>query len=161
MAKQRFGNELHPLYTRWLSTTQRCRNPNHPSYKNYGARGIALSPELERFEDYRDYVSSLPGYDPVNSTLDRIKNELGYEKENLRWVPHSTQIANQRFSGKGFNKYTGVNWSKTHKRWIARVTLEGKTLFSKVCLTEREALEARNQFIQEQGLPHTIQQWTN
>ena len=161
MAKKRFGNELHPLYTRWLSTTQRCRNPNHASYKNYGAQGITLATELERFEDYRDYVTSLSGYDPVNATLDRINNNRGYEKGNLRWVSYSIQVANRRFSGKGFNKYTGVNWSKTHNRWVARVTLKGKVLLSKVYLTEREALEARNQFICEHGLPHTIQPWTD
>lgn len=161
MAKQRFGNELHPLYARWASTKQRCNNPNHASYKNYGARGIKLAEELTSFTDYRDYVSSLPGYDPKGATLDRIENDKGYEKGNLRWVCHSTQIANQRDSGKGFNKYTGVNWSKTHKRWIARVTLKGKNLLSKVCLTEQEALETRNRFITEQGLPHTIQYWSN
>ena len=157
MAKKRFGNELHPLYSRWLSTTQRCRNPNHVSYKNYGANGITLSNELASFEDYRDYVSNLPNYDPVNGTLDRIDNSLGYEKGNLRWVSQSTQLANQRFSGKGFNSFTGVNWSKVHKRWIARVTYEGKLLMAKSYVTELEALDARNKFIKENKLPHTIQ----
>lgn len=161
MAKERFGNELHPLYARWLSTTQRCRNPNHISYKNYGARGIILAEDLKNFEDYRDYISSLPGYDPENSTIDRIKNDRGYEKGNLRWTCHSTQIANQRYSGKGFNKYTGVNWSKTHERWISRLTFKGKSLFSKVCLSEQEAVEVRNQFIIDNDLPHTQQQWSN
>ena len=157
MAKKRFGNELHPLYPRWLATTQRCRNPNHNSYKNYGARGIQLSPELETFDAYREYVSSLPNYDPENASLDRIDNSLGYEIGNLRWVTYSDQIANQRYSGKGKNRYTGVNWSSTHKRWIARVTYKGEVLLSKVCLTEKEALMVRNRFIIEHNLPHTIQ----
>lgn len=157
MAKQRYGNELHPLYSRWLSTTQRCNNPNHSSYKNYGARGILLSDDLKSFDDYKDYVSNLDGYDPENSSLDRIDNSLGYVKGNLRWTSYSTQIANQRFSGKGVNQYTGVNWSKTHNRWVARVNFKGKSVFTKVCMTEKEALEARNNFIIESGLPHTIQ----
>lgn len=161
MSKKRYGNELHPLYSRWLSTTQRCCNPKHSSYKHYGARGILLSETLREFTDYRDYVSSLPGYDPKNASLDRIDNDKGYEKGNLRWVTHSTQTANQRYSGKGFNKYTGVNWSNVHKRWIARITLEGKNLLSRSFLTEREALEARNQFIIDNDLPHTIQKWDN
>lgn len=157
MAKQRYGNELHPLYTRWLSTTQRCRNPKHVSFRNYGAKGVTLAADLTSFEDYRDYVSSLPGYDPVAGSLDRIDGTLGYEKGNLRWTNHSIQIANQQHSGKGLNRYTGVNWSKTHNRWIARITLYGKCLFSKVCLTEEEALLERNQFIQQNNLPHPIQ----
>jgi len=160
MTKQRYGNELHPLYSRWLTTTQRCTNPNHASYKNYGARGITLSPELRSFVNYRDYVSSLPNYDPINKTLDRIDGNQGYIKGNLRWVDTSTQIANQRFSGKGFNKYTGVNWSVTHQRWVARVNFKGKSLLSKVANTQEEALNLRNQFIISNNLPHTIQTYT-
>lgn len=160
MAKKRYGNELHPLYSRWLSTTQRCKNPNHISYKNYGARGIILAPELEKFEDYCAYVMQLDGYDPKNASLDRINNDQGYEIGNLRWTTHSTQTANQRTSGKGFNKYLGVNWSKSHNRWVARVTYKGKNIFSRTFLTEQDALKARNQFIIENGLPHTIQHWS-
>lgn len=157
MSKRRYGNELHPLYTRWLTITQRCTNPNHVSYKNYGAKGIALAENLRSFEDFKDYMMSLPNYDPDNLSIDRIKGELGYEKGNLRWATQSMQLANQRTSGKGNNAYTGVNWSKTHKRWIARVYYEGKTLFSKVCRTQEDALMARNEFIKVNNLPHTLQ----
>lgn len=157
MGKQRFGNELHPLYTRWLSTTQRCRNPNHESYKNYGAKGITLAADLESFHDYKNYVENLPGYDPVHATLDRIKSDQGYRKGNLRWTCQSTQVANQLSSGKGHNRFTGVNWSVTHSRWIARVTFKGKCLFSKVCMTEEDALNQRNQFIVDNALPHPTQ----
>lgn len=157
MGKQRFGNELHPLYTRWLSTTQRCRNPNHNSYRNYGGRGITMAECFKDFTVYRDYVTALPGYDPEKASLDRLDNSKGYEPGNLRWVPYSHQIANQRYSGKGQNKFTGVNWSKTHKRWVARITLEGKSLFSRSFMTEEEAVKARNQFILDNNLPHTVQ----
>jgi len=160
MTKKRYGNELHPLYKRWLSTTQRCNNPNHASYKNYGKRGITLSDSLKNFEDYKNYVTSLPNYEPINGTLDRIDNDKGYEKGNLRWVDYSTQLANQRFSGKGKNKYTGINWSNTHNRWIARISFKGKSLFSKSFLTQKEALIARNKFINLNNLPHTIQKWS-
>ena len=160
MAKQRYGNELHPVYSRWLSMTQRCNNPNHISYKNYGGKGIKVSTEFKQFEVYRDYVMSLPSYDPINLQIDRIDGTKDYKRGNLRWADQSVQLANQSDSGKGFNKFTGVNWSKTHNRWVARITLKGKCLFSKVCLTEREALEARNEFIKQNRLPHTLQVWS-
>lgn len=160
MTKKRYGNELHPLYKRWLSTTQRCTNPNHESYKNYGARGISLAKDLRNFENYKTYLESLPNYDPINGTVDRIDNNKGYEKGNLRWVDHSTQTANQRFSGKGKNKYIGVNWSKSHNRWVARVNFKGKSLFTKICLTQEEALNARNKYINLNNLPHTTQIWS-
>lgn len=157
MTKKRYGNELHPLYSRWLSTTQRCNNPNHISYRNYGARGITLAADLTSFEDYKTFVESLPNYDPNSGSLDRIDNNKGYTKDNLRWVSSSVQLANQRCSGKGANRFTGVNWSVTHQRWISRISYEGKVLMSKVCLTEEEALNVRNQYIRENSLPHTIQ----
>ena len=55
MTKQRYGNELHPLYSRWLSMTQRCTNPNNVNYKNYGAKGISIAEDLKSFEDYCAY----------------------------------------------------------------------------------------------------------
>ena len=67
------------------------------------------------------------------------------------------QTANQRASGKGFNKYTGINWNICKNRWIARITLQGKTLLSKSCYTEREAFDIRKQFIIDNDLTHTIQ----
>lgn len=156
MTKKRYGNELHPLYARWLSIVQRCTNPNHVSYKNYGAKGIRLASDLRSFEEFKTYLESLPNYDPDSLSIDRIKGDKGYEKGNLRWATQSVQTANQQTSGKGSNSYTGVNWSVTHKRWVARVTFKGKSLFTKVCLTEREAVEARNKFILDNKLPHKI-----
>lgn len=157
MGKKRYGNELHPLYARWLSTTQRCTNPGHSSYKNYGAKGIEMAEELRAFTDYCDFVESLPGYEAGKGSLDRIDNTRGYSKDNLRWSSKSIQTANRLSSGKGNTTYTGVQWNSFHKRWVARINFEGKTLFSKVCHTELEALEARNQYIKAHNLPHPIQ----
>lgn len=157
--KKRYGNELHPCYKKWQDMVQRCENPNHVSYKNYGGRGIKIHPELRAWKDWISYVETLENYSSELS-LDRLDNNVGYQKGNLRWVTMNVQIANQRFSGKGFNKYTGVNYSITHNRWVARVTFEGKTLMSKICYSEEEALKVRNQFILGNNLPHTIQTFT-
>lgn len=157
MAKQRYGNELHPLYARWLSTTQRCLNPNHASYKNYGARGLTMAEDLRSFKEYVAYVTSLPNYGLEKGSLDRVDNSVGYEKGNLRWVCSSIQLANRRFSGKGSTTYTGVEWNTHHKRWVARINFKGKTVFSKVCRSEEEALNARNAYIVVNNLPHTVQ----
>ena len=160
MTKKRYGNELHPLYSRWLSMTQRCCNPNHKQFKDWGGRGITIAEEFKDFKFYANYIESLPNYSE-KGTVDRIDNMKGYIPGNLRWTDYNTQISNQRYSGKGFNKYTGVNYSKTHNRWVARITFKGKTLCSNVFLTEKEALEFRNKYIIEHNLPHTVQQWSN
>ena len=161
MTRKRYGNELHPLYGRWLAMNRRCNNPNDDNYPHYGGRGICIDSDLSEFLEYASYVSSLPNYDPLNKTVDRIDNNKNYSKGNLRWTTCDVQTANQRASGKGFNKYTGINWNICKNRWIARITLQGKTLLSKSCYTEREAFDIRKQFIIDNDLPHTIQVWTN
>ena len=156
---KRYPCENHPDYSRWLTIKQRCQNPNNTNYHRYGAKGITVSPMFENFTTFSDYIASLPGYGAAGASLDRIDGNKGYEPGNLRWAARSTQTANQAASGKGTNKYTGVNWSRTHQRWIARITLEGKQLLSLVCGTQAEALDARNQYIRDNDLPHPIQAW--
>jgi len=158
MSKKRYGNELHPLYSRWLSMTQRCNNPSCNNYKNYGARGITICSEFNDFTFYAHYLENLPNFSLSNS-LDRVDTNKGYQLDNLRWTNCSTQTANQRFSGKGSNKYTGVNWSKVHNRWVARITFKGKTLLSSVHLTEKQAFDTRVAFIKKHKLPHTVHEY--
>ena len=156
---KRYPCENHPDYSRWLSIKQRCLNPNSTNYPRYGAKGVTLASEFETFSIFADYIAQLPKYGQSGLSLDRIDGTKGYERGNLRWGSQSLQLANQVSSGKGTNRYTGVNWSVTHNRWIARVTLEGKQLFSKVYMTQEEALLARNQFVVDNDLPHPTQLW--
>ena len=164
MVRKRFGNELHPVYSRYRAMLNRCFNKKHSSYKNYGEKGITVSKDLMPFINYKNYVCSLAGYDDdlakhKKISLDRIDVNKGYEKGNLRWTSYNVQLANQSHSGKGSNKYTGINWSVTHNRWVARVSFKGKVLFSRTFLTEKEAYDARVSFIKENKLPHFIQPW--
>ena len=157
MTRARNGNESDPVYGRWLAMRQRCNNPSYVSYINYGARGISICPSLQEFQDYQAYVKSLPYYDPVNLTLDRIDSNKNYEKGNLRWANLNTQNANRTTAGHGSNNYTGVGWVKSRQRWRARINLNGKSLFDKTFKTEQEALVARNTYISANDLPHHIQ----
>lgn len=157
--RKRYPCEEHPDYARWLAMKQRCQNPKSCNYARYGAKGISVDPLFECFDAFVSYIAQLPNYGTIGASLDRRDGSKNYEPGNLRWSSQSVQVANQLGSGKGQNKYTGVNWSVTHKRWIARVTLEGKTLLSKVCLSQEDALSVRNQFIKENDLPHPTQSW--
>lgn len=156
------GNEKHPLYPRWLSMIQRTTNPNSANYAGYGGRGITIKDGLEDFVTYVSYVTSLPDYHLSNLSniqLDRKDNNGNYSKGNLRWATRSTQIANQGTNSRGFNKFTGVAWSKTHQRWVARVDYEGKTYCSSTHHSEEAALMARNACIAKHKLPHPIQNY--
>lgn len=157
--RKRYPCEHHPDYSRWLSMKQRCDNPNSCNYARYGAKGISYAQEFKCFSVFANYIKQLPYYGCEGYSLDRIDGTKGYEFGNLRWASQSIQVANQLYSGKGANKYVGVNWNKTHARWVARITLEGKTLLSNTFATQKEALEFRNQYIKENRLPHRIQKW--
>lgn len=159
MARDKYPCEEQPMYATWLAITQRCNNPSSTNYPRYGAKGVRMHEDFNNFKVFSDYVSQLPNYGTEGYTLDRIETTGNYEKGNLRWADRSTQTANQVDSGKGNNTYTGVNWSKTHNRWVARVNFQGKSVFTKVCQTEQEAYEVRKDYIESNGLPHHIKPW--
>ena len=68
---------------------QRVTNPNDKSYYNYGARGIGT----EYDSNNKGFVGI---YGRENTSLDRIDNNDGYYKYNLRWATKSQQVLNRR-----------------------------------------------------------------
>ncbi len=97
-------------YSIWRGIIGRCCNEKHPSFKNYGGRGITICNEWkESFENfYRDM-----GDRPINTTLDRKNNNLGYYKENCRWVDWKIQHRNKRTN----HLVTYKNETKTLQEW--------------------------------------------
>ncbi|EEX4841314.1 hypothetical protein NRE35_004220 [Salmonella enterica] len=87
------GMSRTPIYRVWSAMVERCTNPNHPAYKNYGGRGIKIHPDFETFAGFYNHVWM--GYKP-KLTLDRINNDGDYEPGNIRWTTRSEQANNQR-----------------------------------------------------------------
>ena len=83
------------LYNIWANMKQRCYNNNHPSYKNYGARGITVCSEWkDDFMAFYDWAMS-NGYKD-NLTIDRVDNDRNYEQSNCRWADSNQQNRNKR-----------------------------------------------------------------
>jgi hypothetical protein len=80
---------------RWEQIYARCHNPLCPSFKSYGGRGIILSEEFHDPRVFAQYVSSLDGYGS-RKHLDRIDNDRGYVRGNLRWVTAAENNRNRR-----------------------------------------------------------------
>lgn len=93
--KRTHGMSRTPMYVIWTAIIQRCTNPHHVRYADYGGRGITICPEWRHdFAAFYAYV----GDRPPGLTLDRIDNNSGYQPGNLRWATYVEQRANRRES---------------------------------------------------------------
>lgn len=79
-------------YNSWASMKARCGNPANPAFKNYGGRGITFDPAWETFDGFFADM----GPRPPGTSLDRIDNEGGYNKNNCRWATQAIQSNNTR-----------------------------------------------------------------
>jgi len=104
------GLSNSPEYEAWKALNQRCTNPKHPSYKDYGGRGISV--EYQSFEEFYNDVGPRPS--PIHQ-LDREENSGNYEPDNCRWVIPEVNTSNKRdnvyleYKGK---RLTIAQWSR-------------------------------------------------
>ena len=79
-----------PTYQSWQAMRQRCNNPNHKHYADYGGRGISHSP---CWESYAVFLKDM-GERPLGTSLDRKNNAIGYTPSNCRWSTRTAQNRN-------------------------------------------------------------------
>ena len=82
-----------PTYVSWRRMKDRCLNKNHKHYALYGGRGITITEKWLEFEGFLHDMGERPFLD---YSLDRVDNDLGYSKENCRWIPKRDQPKNRR-----------------------------------------------------------------
>lgn len=84
-----------PEHQAWQRAKQRCGNPHHPRYGDYGGRGISLTEEwLNDFPSFYAYIGPRPS--PQHS-IDRYPdNDGNYKPGNVRWATRIQQARNKR-----------------------------------------------------------------
>jgi len=114
------------LYKRWKSIKQRCNNPNHRYYKDYGGRGIDICEEWSNNFEAFYYWCIENGY-KRKLQIDRRDNSKGYSPNNCRWISASdnclnkrntvyVEYGNERMTLSSFCKTMGLDYGKTRER---------------------------------------------
>lgn len=96
----------------------RCTNKNHPSYPDYGGRGIAVCDRWSNsFENFLTDMGERPS---AHHSLDRIDVNGIYEPKNCRWALKKEQANNTRR-----NRYVVVDGQRlTRSQYLDRVGLK-------------------------------------
>lgn len=102
------GMQDTPVYNSWRKIKERCYNKNDVSYPNYGGCGVTMSDELrDSFMDFYKYIGDPPD-DGNRYSIDRISNDSGYVKGNIRWATSHEQARNKGLSISNSSGVKGV-----------------------------------------------------
>ena len=138
------NNEQHILYDTWTGQRKRTMSKTNKHYRNYGARGITFSEEFNSFVVWLEYVESLDGCYMKELTLDRIDNDGGYERGNLRWATKSEQALNRRANGLIKERFITLTPNNTYR---VRVYIDKKSFSCGTYKTLDEAIEIRDMYL--------------
>lgn len=80
-------------YRSWTGMMTRCTNPEAENYARYGGRGITV---CRRWYAFKNFLSDMGDRPSAKHSIDRIKNDRGYEPGNCRWATDEEQRQNRR-----------------------------------------------------------------
>lgn len=101
------------LYQIWKNMRARCNRPTNPAYDRYGGRGIIITPEWDRFENFCQWAQENGYRDDLS--IDRIDVNGNYEPENCRWATDYEQANNARSNHKVTYKGEELNLTQVSR----------------------------------------------
>ena len=120
------GVTNHPLYGVWKTMKSRCLNPKASSFKNYGGRGITVCMAWqESFETFLKDVGERP---TTKHSLERRKNDLGYQPGNVVWATRMERARNRR--NNTLITHNGLTMTLTE--WAEKIGMNRSALMSRV-----------------------------
>jgi hypothetical protein len=96
-ARRRNGAKRSPTYTSWRAMIDRCTQPGHTKWAQYGGAGITVAARWMGPTGFVAFLADM-GERPTGKTLDRIDRARGYAPDNCRWATPSEQSLNRSFT---------------------------------------------------------------
>ena len=154
-SNKKHGLSLSRFYSIWYAIKRRCYNSEYKAFADYGGRGITVCEEWLDVVKFIEWCeSTCPNEKGIS--LDRIDNDKGYSPENCRWTDVSTQNINQRMRRTNTSGYVGIHWVESKLKWVSRINVEKKRIWLGDYKTIEEAVQARDNYIIENNLPHKL-----
>jgi hypothetical protein len=104
----------------------RCTCKTNPTYQFYGARGITVCKEWDKFEVFREWALN-NGYTDSLS-IERGNVNMGYSPENCSWISRLNQAKNTR----NVKKYTHDDITLCHNDWARKLGIGPATLTERI-----------------------------
>lgn len=125
-----------PTHKSWQKMKERCCADYYKEKDYYQSRNIEVCQEwLDSFEKFFKDM----GERPEGTSLDRIDCNLGYFKENCRWVDLTIQAYNRRMNSNNTSGRTGVyqlkngNWQALISYYKEKIVLAYDVSFEEAC----------------------------
>ena len=115
-----------PEWLAWKNIIQRCTNPHHKAYENYGGRGIKICDEWKN--DFLAFYNHIGKRPTPKHEVDRIDNEVGYVPENVRWATRKEQSNNRRSN----RLITYKEKTMTISQWADEIGIDRKSIQNRI-----------------------------
>jgi len=125
MSVSELPKSRRPEYKIWSEMIRRCYCKESSSFKSYGAKGVTVCDRwLNSFDDFLSDMGHRPS---ANHSINRLKNELPYMKENCEWATDAEQRRNKTTTIK--IAYDGKEL--TISEWADIVNIKLTTLYAR------------------------------
>lgn len=119
------GARESPTYTTWRAMMQRCHDPKHQYYENYGAQGIIV---VERWHTFDNFLEDM-GERPRGKTLGRTSPFSNYGPGECEWQTALQQAATHSHK---LHEVTVNGVTRTKRAWASKLKIKYITLLARI-----------------------------